>query len=128
MKIMTSESEAGPTASYPASPVPWLARVLHILRSDVTAELSMADVASSVSISKSLLFRAFRRSVGQTPHQWRLTARIAAAQVDLVERPCGIAEIAHRYGFSDQAHFARTFKQNVGETPTTWLARETLRS
>ncbi len=80
----------------------------------------MADVAASVNQSTAHFFRTFRLSVGQTPHQWRLNVRIAAAQCDLIALPVHAAEIAQKYGFSDQAHFTRIFKRIVGQTPGEW--------
>ncbi|WP_369122679.1 helix-turn-helix transcriptional regulator [Trinickia caryophylli] len=91
-----------------------------MLQSDLAAELSMADVAASVNQSVAHFFRTFRLSVGQTPHQWRLNVRIAAAQSDLRELPLCTAEIAQKYGFSDQAHFTRIFRRIVGQTPGAW--------
>ncbi|WP_420823409.1 helix-turn-helix transcriptional regulator [Trinickia diaoshuihuensis] len=83
----------------------------------------MTEVAASVNQSTAHFFRAFRLGVGQTPHQWRLNARIAAAQSDLVARSICTADIAHKYGFNDQAHFTRVFKRIVGQTPAAWRDR-----
>jgi AraC-like DNA-binding protein len=100
--------------------IPWLSCALRILQSDLAAELSMSDVAASVNQSIAHFFRTFRLSVGQTPHQWRLNVRIAAAQSDLIELPLCTADIAQKYGFSDQAHFTRIFRRIVGQTPAAW--------
>ncbi|MEX3905486.1 helix-turn-helix transcriptional regulator [Paraburkholderia sp. BR14312] len=124
MSIKPKRTTQGPTAALPEPPPPWLDSVLQALEADTTAELSMTDIAVSVNLSKSYFFRIFRRSVGYTPHQWRLRIRIAAAQIDLIELHDGIAQIAQRYGFSDQAHFTRVFRRLVGKTPTSWLANE----
>ncbi|MEM5329268.1 AraC family transcriptional regulator [Paraburkholderia sp. JHI2823] len=124
MSIEPNRTTRGPTAVLPEPPPPWLDGVLRALEADVTAELSMTDIAVSANLSKSYFFRTFRRSVGYTPHQWRLRLRIAAAQFDLIELPDGIAQIAQRYGFSDQAHFTRVFRRFVGKTPNSWLANE----
>lgn len=34
-----------------------------------------------------------------------------------------MAEIAYRYGFSDQAQFSRLFKAQFGMTPSDWRRR-----
>jgi len=121
---MTAEqSEHGTAAVREAKTVLWLSRALQVLESDLAAELSMTDIAAFVNLSKAHFFSSFRRSIGQTPHQWRLKVRIAAAQVDLIELPLCMAEIAQKYGFSDQAHFTRSFRQIVGETPGSWRTR-----
>ncbi|KAG8153760.1 helix-turn-helix domain-containing protein [Burkholderia catarinensis] len=118
---MTAEqTEADTAAVRKAKATPWLSSALQVLASDLTAELSMADIAAVVNLSKTHFFSSFRRCIGQTPHQWRLKVRIAAAQADLIELPLCMAEIAQKYGFSDQAHFTRSFRQIVGETPGSW--------
>ncbi|MGG1948562.1 AraC family transcriptional regulator [Trinickia sp. NRRL B-1857] len=120
MKIDLEEGRCHLAAPCEARQIPWLSCALRILRSDLAAELSMSDVAASVNQSTAHFFRTFRLTVGQTPHQWRLNVRIAAAQSDLIELPLCTAEIAHKYGFSDQAHFTRIFRRIVGQTPGAW--------
>jgi AraC-like DNA-binding protein len=96
---------------------------LDILAADLSGELGIAEVAARVRMSKAHFFSAFRKLVGQTPHQWRLRQRISAAQSELVNLPTTMSEIALKYGFSDQAHFTRAFKRIVGETPSSWRSR-----
>ncbi|MEM5313257.1 AraC family transcriptional regulator [Paraburkholderia sp. JHI869] len=101
----------------------WVPLALHILAADLAGELGIAEVAARVCMSKAHFFSAFRKRVGQTPHQWRLRQRISAAQNELLNLPTTTSEIALKYGFSDQAHFTRAFKRIVGETPSSWRSR-----
>lgn len=96
---------------------------MSLLGADLCGELAIADVAACVQMSKAHFFGAFRDKVGETPHQWRLKQRIAAAQSDLVTLPVKMSDVAQKFGFSDQAHFSRVFKQFVGESPCSWRAR-----
>ena len=93
-----------------------------LLSTDRSGEFAMADIAASLEVSKSCFFKAFRQQVGETPHRWRLRQRIASAQSDLLGSRITLLDVARKYGFTDQAHFARTFRRIVGDTPSSWRA------
>jgi len=62
------------------------------------------------------LLRAFRQTVGLTPHGYQLQARIRKAH-GLLRRGHPIADVSFAVGFSDQAHLTRAFKSIMGGTP-----------
>jgi transcriptional regulator GlxA family with amidase domain len=51
--------------------------------------------------------------------------RLIAAR-DMLDLPnaAPMAEIAYRFGFSDQAQFSRLFKAMFGQTPSSYRARQ----
>ncbi len=64
--------------------------------------------------------RSFRRKLGCTFREYLTLIRLRRA-ADLLKRSLtGITEIAHACGFSDHAHFTRTFKRATGLTPTAY--------
>ncbi|WP_317932935.1 AraC family transcriptional regulator [Halioxenophilus sp. WMMB6] len=67
------------------------------------------------------LNRAFSQTYGLPPHAWHKQYRLRQAARALVagER---IADVALAYGFADQAHFSRAFKQLHGLTPARFAA------
>jgi AraC-like DNA-binding protein len=76
-------------------------------------------LAEHVNVSVSQLERAFKRQVGVGPkllaRQTRVSALAASAMASA--RP-DWAWLAYRYGFSDQAHLTREFRDLMGLTPT----------
>jgi AraC-like DNA-binding protein len=52
--------------------------------------------------------------------QWQLQRRIETGKALLQNGALTVAEIADRLGFTDQAHFTRSFRQTTGETPAAW--------
>jgi len=86
--------------------------------------VSLEEIASACNLSRSYFIRAFRETMGRTPHQWLVERRIDRARDLLKHTDASLSEIAVACGFADQSHFTRTFSQLVGAPPGTWR-RET---
>ena len=99
---------------------PWQVRRATVVLGDLTAKVSLDTVARECRLSTSHFCRAFRRSVGASPHRWLTHRRIEAAQSMLRDGRQALAEVALACGFSDQAHFTRVFTGVVGASPGAW--------
>ena len=86
----------------------------NIQRSDLSPDM----IAASCNISTRYLHKLFKDS-DQTVSQWikelRLQSVLNDIKVDTGRTT--LAEIAYRWGFTDQAHFCRLFKARFGCTP-----------
>jgi AraC-like DNA-binding protein len=83
-------------------------------------ELSPERVAEACGISKRYLHELFHE-MNATIAQLIREERLIAARDTLGMPHSGpIADIAYRFGFSDQAQFSRLFKQTFGLTPSTY--------
>jgi AraC-like DNA-binding protein len=79
--------------------------------------LSTRRVADSLGISVRHLSRVFKPE-GLTPARYILDRRLTRAQLrDPASHRTTIADIAHRWGFTSQAHFTRTFRGRFDQTP-----------
>ncbi len=87
---------------------------------DLAQPVHVAEFARACRLSASQFSRAFRQSVGESPHRWRLGLRIDRAKTLLEGGELPLAEIAIDCGFSDQSHFNRMFAQITGVTPGRW--------
>ncbi len=74
------------------------------------------QISAQFSYSSGYLVRAFKRYFNLTPHAYRLNRRVQLGQAAIKQGET-IADVAQALGFSDQAHFQRTFKQRVAATP-----------
>lgn len=83
--------------------------------------LTIAELAADAGVSRYALIRRFARSVGLTPHAWRMQRRIEAAR-DLLAAGTAPAEAAATLGFADQAHLTRLFRRHFGLTPGRYAA------
>ena len=71
------------------------------------------------------LFRATGASLGDWVRQSRL-ARCAADLRDGAHQAESLTEIAFRWGFSDSAHFSRTFRAQYGQSPRAYRASRSM--
>lgn len=88
--------------------------------------IPVAQMAAAVNLSESWFSQVFKNTAGVTPQQWQLGRRMELAQGLLTGSPLTVADIAERLGFSDQAHFTRSFRQAVGMTPAAWRRQRSL--
>ncbi|WP_432449019.1 helix-turn-helix domain-containing protein [Aliiroseovarius marinus] len=96
-----------------------IARVEKFIRENLkNPNLSPDLVAESCGISKRYLHDLFKDVNGTVGQQIR-DQRLIAAKDRLAAAPgLAIAEVAYRFGFSDQAQFSRLFKTRFGMTPS----------
>lgn len=100
---------------------PWQLRRIETLINDRLAEdLSLAELAEIVDLSKSHFARAFRRSAGMPPHQYQLSARVERAKQLLRRGDLPLTEIGLACGFREQSQFIRAFHRLVGVSPGVW--------
>ncbi len=79
--------------------------------------LSLSDVAEHVYVSQWHLSKLLNRETGQSFFDLLGGIRIGQAR-DLLEDPLlRIHEVAERTGYSDVAHFSKSFKRYTGMTP-----------
>lgn len=98
-------------------------RVQSMIEAQLGERLLIAELATAVRLSPSHFARAFKRSVGCSPHHYMLKRRIERAKEHMRTSDTPLAQIAVECGFSDQSHFTRCFKRCEGETPTAWHRR-----
>jgi AraC-like DNA-binding protein len=103
-------------------------RAKSMIEAQLSGRLLVSDLASAVRLSPSHFARAFKRTMGCSPHHYLLRRRIERAKDRMRNSDEPLAQIALTYGFSDQAHFTRCFKRHEGETPTAWYRRVTSES
>ncbi|MBP2298809.1 AraC-like DNA-binding protein [Azospirillum picis] len=77
---------------------------------------TLDDLAAVAGLPPFRLLRAFRRSLGLTPHAYQVQARVRTAH-RLLRVGSPLADVAAAVGFSDQAHMTRVFKGIMGATP-----------
>jgi AraC-like DNA-binding protein len=81
--------------------------------------LSAGRVAEAIGVSSRHLSRVFRPT-GVSPARHILERRLDSAGEELADPRLGhltIADVAHRWGFTSQAHFTRVFRSRFGRTP-----------
>jgi len=105
---------------------PWLNRARELLHDQFRERLTLSKVAASVGVHETHLCREFRRYFRCTVGEYTRQLRIEFACHQLCGSTNPLSEIALAAGFTDQSHFARTFKQITGLSPASY--RRTFRS
>jgi AraC family transcriptional regulator len=95
-------------------------RVAAHIESNIDKPIYVADLARLVGISSAHFSRLFRRRFGLSAHFYITTRRIRFAQELMLMTTGSLCQIALQCGMTDQAHFTRTFRRIVGETPGRW--------
>ncbi len=79
--------------------------------------LTREEIADHIGISADYLTDCFRQELGITPITYIRRYRIRQACELLRNSDQSITQVALTVGFSDSAHFTRTFQREVGSTP-----------
>lgn len=98
---------------------PWQLRLARRALNNLNSSTPLSDIADECGLSTGHFARAFKRSTGQSPHQWAVQRRIESAK-EMLGIGVPLAEIAIACRFSDQSHLTRAFAQATGLTPGRW--------
>jgi len=105
-------------------PPRWLRRLHDQLSEDPCGNFTLSDLAASAGVHPVHLSRQFRRYYGEPLWEFLRRRRVEiGAQMILRERGT-LCKIAYVLGFSEQAHFTRTFKRFMGVTPSEFRHRQ----
>ena len=97
---------------------PRVRKIKELVHAKMEDELTLGEMAQSVGLSAAHFSRMFRRSMGETPHQFVLRHRIERSKEMLRAREGRVLDVAIACGFKTQQHFARVFRHVCGATPT----------
>ncbi|MEM9741016.1 MAG: AraC family transcriptional regulator, partial [Pseudomonadota bacterium] len=91
--------------------------VLSFVQERLDHTITVDELAKEAGMSPSHFARVFKETLGSTPMQFGMAYRIEQS-ITMMENPKRtLGDIALACGFSDQAHFTRSFKQLTGQTP-----------
>lgn len=111
------------TPAKPARRKPhWMARLVTYIHANLGERLTMQRLAAVGAVSESRLSHAFQQYFDCSVSDYIREARLREAARALRHNGDSVQQIARNFGFSDQAHFSRTFKSAYGITPTEYRA------
>jgi AraC-like DNA-binding protein len=94
-----------------------LRRVMAYVDARIGGPISLDDLANVAGVSRFHFHRQFRKSVGVTPHEYVLRARIERAKGLLTASDLTVGEVSGAVGFADQSHFSNIFRKLTAMTP-----------
>ena len=87
---------------------------------DYAKPLDIRTLALIAYVSEAHFIRTFRATFGETPHRYLQRRRVERAMFLLRETDRSVTEICLDVGFTSLGTFGRTFRQIVGQSPTTY--------
>jgi AraC family transcriptional regulator len=100
---------------------PWMVRKLSTyIETHLDSAIRSVDLAGMAEQSVSHFGRAFRESFDEAPHTYVMRRRIERAQGLMLQTNLSLAQIAIDCGLSDQAHFNKSFRRFIGQSPGAW--------
>jgi len=95
-----------------------LRRIKELVQAKMEDDLSLDEMAQSVGLSTAHFARMFRKSTGETPHQFVLRQRLKRAKAMLRAPDARVLDVAIACGFKTQQHFAQVFRDVWRVSPT----------
>ena len=89
---------------------------------------TVAELASDVAVSRSLLDERFRQVLGRSPIRYLTEWRMHLADELLATTELGVATVARRVGYDSEESFSRAFKRARGLSPSHWRAARSTNS
>jgi AraC-like DNA-binding protein len=99
------------------SSVPWIKAAFESIEKNLTAGISLTELAKNASVTPAHFSRVFKKLTGLTLIDFITNKRMIKAKGLLQESDAKILVIAEMCGFESLPHFHRTFKKYVGVTP-----------
>ncbi len=102
------------TATVDLGKIKAAARMLHLRK----GQFRVTELAQQCNLSSRQLQRQFQEAVGVSPKALARAIRFEEIRKRLMFDPDqSLTELAHEYGYADQAHFIRDFREFAGRTP-----------
>lgn len=98
-----------------------LRKAVEYMEANLLEDIRLSELAGITGLSPSHFARAFKVSIGLTPHRWLVEQRIHRAKWLMKKGGKPISVAAHLAGFASQSHFTKAFRRVTGTTPGLWL-------
>lgn len=90
------------------------------INENLSQPIGNPDLAERCGMSQDHFIRTFAKFIGQTPAQYVIERRIAAASERLLFSDDSIEQIATATGFANRFHFSRTFARQMNTSPAAY--------
>lgn len=99
----------------------WAKELKELIQDQMDTNLTLKELSKDLQIHPAYLSREFSKYFDNLSFGAYLRKRRIEKALELLETTnYSLTEIAYLTGFSDQSHFTRTFKQQVGKNPSAY--------
>ncbi len=101
----------------------YIQEAISYIRNGYSEGITIEKLAEYLGINRSYLYTVFKNKLGMTPKEFLTKFQISKAKEQLTLTDALIDTIAASCGFRSTIVFSRTFKQQIGMTPTEYRKR-----
>lgn len=99
-------------------------KAVSYIKNNYNKDISLDDVSRKVDISPYYFSKIFKEETGQNFIEYLTGIRIEKAKELLGNTDMSMKEICGEIGYADPNYFSRTFKKNIGVTPTEYKEKK----
>jgi len=89
--------------------------------------LDVPSLARTIHVSEAHFIRTFRATFGETPHRYLQRRRVERAMFLLRQTDLSVTDVCLAVGFTSLGTFSRTFRDIIGESPTSYRTRDEMK-
>ena len=95
-----------------------VSRAIGLIRHDLSAKMSVDDIADHVGLSPSALHHHFKAVTGTTPVQFQKQLRLLEARRLIQSNAQSVTGAAYSVGYASPAQFSREYRRAFGHPPS----------
>ena len=102
---------------------PWVPAICAHIDAHIHEPIKVSQLAALANVHPVYFARAFKASCGMSVLKYVRQRRVMAAATVMENKPMRLVDVANQFGFADQAHFSRVFREEFGASPSKFRAR-----
>lgn len=100
--------------------------IREIIETHLYSNLNIDELAALCNMSRSSFKREFQSLYADSPATWLRKKRLEKAHELLLLRDASVSDVAFRVGFSDLAHFSKTYRRQFGQNPSDTIRQQSI--
>ena len=105
---------------------PCIFKALLYIKQHLSMQLSIAEIAGNIFVSKSTLTKHFQKELHMSVNEYICNTIMADAERLLMTTNISIHDLSQKFGYSDQLYFSRRFKEIFGKSPREYRKQKLL--
>lgn len=101
----------------------WIPAIREYIEAHVHEPIKVSQLAAVANVHPVYFARAFKASCGMSVLRYIRQRRVSAAAAVLGKKPVRLVDVANQFGFADQSHFTRVFREEFGASPSKFIAK-----
>lgn len=116
--IYFSEFKKQSAKNFPSETTIYIDKLLGLVEENFRKNHPLAFYAESLNLTERQLNNLSNTYFSKTVNNLIIARKMVEAQNELIKSEKNIAEIGYNLGYNEKSYFSRTFKKNIGVTPS----------